>query len=289
MSIKLRWLGFNCFEVVLPSGKVIVTDPFIDLSWTAPIKSGEVTGADYITLTHADYDHVTDVGPLVQKFNSKVICSYQVAEPLANFFNFSLGNLIKVTAGNTVVFDDLKVEVKKAERGPMRHVVLPELRKAYQRATGKEPSPGMSLAELQKALPPHPQFSPALIQMRQNLEAAGVAGGEQLNFVFQIGDNLRIYLFSAAPHEFLRHEVMEAHPHVFIAQLGGNDPEKMAEIAALSGAEVVIPSHYEHGEAEKARKQAQAMAKHLAARSTAHFEGIVHGKWYEIGAKVSAI
>ena len=148
----------------------------------------------------------------------------------------------------------------------------------------------MSLAELQKALPPHPQFSPALIQMRQNLEAAGVAGGEQLNFVFQIGDNLRIYLFSAAPHEFLRHEVMEAHPHVFIAQLGGNDPEKMAEIAALSGAEVVIPSDHDMRGPDIQHKLAEAMGKPLAALSTAYFaKDIVPGKWYEIGVKVSPI
>jgi len=61
LSIKLRWLGFACFEIVLPSGKVQVTDPFIDYSQSSPIKSSEVTGADYIALTHTHFDHCTDL------------------------------------------------------------------------------------------------------------------------------------------------------------------------------------------------------------------------------------
>ena len=59
MSVKLRWLGYVCFEIVLPSGKVLVTDPYIDCSPTAPVNWEEVTGADYIALTHGHYDHIT--------------------------------------------------------------------------------------------------------------------------------------------------------------------------------------------------------------------------------------
>ena len=83
MAIKLRWLGWACFEIVLPSGKVLLTDPFIDYSNTAPIKSSELTGADYIALTHTHFDHCTDVGTIVKKFHSKVICSSSIAGPLA--------------------------------------------------------------------------------------------------------------------------------------------------------------------------------------------------------------
>jgi L-ascorbate metabolism protein UlaG (beta-lactamase superfamily) len=64
VSIKFRWLGTVCFEIVLPSGKVLIIDPYIDYSATAPIKCKDVTGADYIALTHGDFDHVTDVGAL---------------------------------------------------------------------------------------------------------------------------------------------------------------------------------------------------------------------------------
>ena len=55
MGVRFRWLGYVCFEFVLPSGKGLVVDPYIDYSPTAPIKCSEVTGADYIALTHGHY------------------------------------------------------------------------------------------------------------------------------------------------------------------------------------------------------------------------------------------
>jgi len=285
MSIKFRWLGYVCFEMVLPSGKVLIIDPYIDYSQTSPIRCQEVTGADYIAITHGHFDHVTDLGPLVQRFNSKVICSHQVAEPLARFFNFDPANMIKVTAGATIVFDDLKIEVKKAE-----HISLVEsARRAYKRLTGKEAKPGIALTELQENIRSltTSRYNAASLEMMNNLQNAGVGGGEQLNFVFQTSDNLRIYIYSAGPYEFLRQEVIQAHPNVFFIQLGGVDLEKAAEVAALSGAEIIVPTHHDGDGVEEAHIMAQEMAKHLAARSKAHFVDIIHGKWYEIGLKVS--
>ena len=120
MSIKLRWLGWACFEIILPSGKVLITDPFIDQSNTAPIKCSEVTGADYIALTHTHFDHCTDIGTLVKKFHSKVICSSSIAWPLAEFFDIRWPNLIWVRAGDKIAFDDLQVEIVRAE-----HIFMP--------------------------------------------------------------------------------------------------------------------------------------------------------------------
>ncbi|MBI4768187.1 MAG: MBL fold metallo-hydrolase [Deltaproteobacteria bacterium] len=113
MGVRFRWLGYVCFEFVLPSGKVLVVDPYIDYSPTAPIQCSEVTGADYMALTHGHYDHITDVGSLLQKFHSKVLCSREIAEPLSRAFNIDLGDLIRVSAGDRVEFGDLQIEVKR--------------------------------------------------------------------------------------------------------------------------------------------------------------------------------
>ncbi|HEX7474940.1 MAG TPA: MBL fold metallo-hydrolase, partial [Dehalococcoidales bacterium] len=132
MSIKLRWLGWACFEIVLASGKVLITDPFIDYSPSSPIKSDQVTGADYIALTHTHFDHCTDLGTLVKKFDSKVICAASSAGRLLEFFDFKWTNLVRVRAGDKVTFSDLQVEVKRAE-----HIYMPikkedELKANYQ-------------------------------------------------------------------------------------------------------------------------------------------------------------
>ena len=81
MGVRFRWLGYVCFEFILPSGKVLVVDPYIDYSPTAPIKCSEVTGADYIALTHGHYDHITDVGQLLHKFHSKVYAARKSPNP----------------------------------------------------------------------------------------------------------------------------------------------------------------------------------------------------------------
>ena len=99
-----------------------------------------------------------------------------------------------------------------------------------------------------------------------------------------------MYILWGGAYDFVRHEVIQAHPHVFIAELGrGNNPERLAEFAALSGAEIVIPFNYEAYGEKKAPKMVEAMAKHLRTKPTVQFVDMVRGKYYEIGVKASAI
>lgn len=290
MSVKFRWLGYVCFEIVLPSGKVIVTDPFIDYSHTAPIKSREITGADYIAVTHGHFDHTTDVGELAKKYNSKVVCSYQVAEPLIKFFDLDPNNIIKVTAGSELAFDDLKIEVTRSEHINGEVAV----RASYERVTGKTAGPDLSMIEMRKAMN---SFNKSIDEdqalaereIREKMQSAGFSGGEQLGFIFQTSDNLRLYFYTAGIHEYLYKQIAEAHPNVILVQLGGCDPEKAAEVAALSGAEIVIPTHHDGDGLEIMHELAHEMGRHLSSRSKAHFVDIEIGEWYEIGVEISLI
>jgi L-ascorbate metabolism protein UlaG (beta-lactamase superfamily) len=285
MSIKLRWLGFVCFEMVLPSGKVLITDPYIDCSPTAPIKWPEVTGADYMAITHGHYDHITEVGVLARKFDSRVLCSNQVAEPLTDFFALDPSRVIRLTAGNQVEFEGLKIEVKRAE-----HIsLILAMRALYTRLTGHEPGPDMPLRALMSAVDQHTSGKSPADEMRAKIRAAGIPGGEQLNFIFQTGDNLRIYVYSAGPDEHLRKEVKQAGANVFLVQLGGVRAEAAAETAALSGAEWVIPTHHDGEGIEVMHKRARKMGEYLAQKSKARFLDIEHGKWYEIGVGINEI
>ena len=286
MSIKLRWLGYVCFEVVLPDGKVLVIDPYIDYSPTSPIRCQDVTGADYIAITHGHFDHITDIGTLVKRFNSKVICSYQIADPLTALFGLDLGNVVKVTAGDVIVFDDLRIEVKRGQ-----HVnILAAMREGYERSSGRSAA-GMSDAEIMAAVRSVAARSqaPETRDMMQRISDVGLGTGEQLNFVFQTSENLRIYVYSSGIYEHLRQAVVDAHCNVFLPQLGGIGPKQVAELSALSGAEVVIPTHHDGGGAKAMHRAAQQVAKHLAARTKAQLLDIEPGKWYEIGLKVSPL
>jgi L-ascorbate metabolism protein UlaG (beta-lactamase superfamily) len=262
VAIRLRWLGYACFEIVLPSGKVLVTDPFIDYSNTAPIKAAEVTGADYIAITHTHFDHCTDLGYLVEKFNSKVICAYQSAGLLLEYFGFKWTNLVRVRAGDNLVFNDLKVEAKRAE-----HIFLPITKEQELEMDFKAP--------LNKMMPS---------MISANLHQMPVRDMEMINYVFQTSDNLRILIFGGLTAEYQRHEIAQTKPNVVIIQ-AGNAPA-VAEFASLSGAEWVIPYHHD-SKKEETHQKAQEIALQLASRSKANFLDIQPGKWYQIGVCIS--
>jgi L-ascorbate metabolism protein UlaG (beta-lactamase superfamily) len=173
MSIKMRWLGWACFEIVLPSGKVIITDPFIDYSPSSPIKTDQLTGADYLALTHTHFDHCTDVGILAKKFNSKIICSSSTSGRLIEYFDLDWTNVIRVRAGDKIAFDDLEVEAIRAE-----HIYMPI--KKEDELTQDWPAP-------------LDQMMPSMITA--GLHQMPVRDMEMINFLFQTSDNLRILMF----------------------------------------------------------------------------------------------
>jgi L-ascorbate metabolism protein UlaG (beta-lactamase superfamily) len=290
MSIKFRWLGNICLEIVLPSGKVLVVDPWLENNPHSPIKSGDITGADYVAITHGHHDHFADAGPLVHKFKSTVICSRWIAEPLARFINIDPDTVVKVTSGDRIQFDDLTVEVKKAD-----HVsTVAPLKETYQRLKGSPPPPDMPIPEIRKAISeisPTRRQEPSAEQqaLQKRVRDAGITIGEQLSYVFETRDNLRLYVHGAGPYDYLRQVIRDSHPHVFFSQLGGVKSETAAEIAALSGAEIVVPIHHDMDGIEVAHKRAQSMAAQMALVSKARLLDVVHGKWYEIGLRASEV
>ena len=120
-------------------------------------------------------------------------------------------------------------------------------------------------------------------------DSGHLGSGEQLNFVFQTSDNLRFYVCSSDINEHLCQEVTDTHCNVFLPQLGGIDPGRVAEISILSGAEIIIPTHHDDGDDEAMHSMVHEMAKHLVAGTKDNLLDIEPGKWYEIGVKVSPL
>ena len=291
MGIRFRWLGFVCYEIVLPSGKVLVTDPYINYSPTAPVECEDVTGADYIAITHGHFDHCSDVGYLAKKFNSIIICSQKIVEPLTKFFDLNPAKVKGVTPGSDLTFDDLKVEIRKAQHVDIEGLTS-EAYEAYEAQSGQSLPAGIpfhKLLDIFEGLSPRPDRSPAIAEMRNKMFSAGIREGETFNYIFQTSDNMRLYLFSSSHLANMRQQIIDAHPNVSLVQLSGLEPVEAAQIAALSGAELVIPTHHDGKWLGKMQQRAQEMAKHLATMSRAKFLNIDLGKWYEIGVNISGV
>jgi hypothetical protein len=125
--------------------------------------------------------------------------------------------------------------------------------------------------------------------MQKKVRDAGITIGEQLSFVFQTQDNLRLYVHGAGPYAYLRNIIKDSHAHVFFSQLGGVKSELAAEIAALSGAQVVVPVHHDMDGVEIAHKRARSMASAMARLTSARLLDVEHGKWYEVGVNAIAL
>ncbi len=90
-------------------------------------------------------------------------------------------------------------------------------------------------------------------------------------------------MFGGITSENQKYEIAKTHPNVAFFQTG--DPEVVADFAALSGAEVVIPYHHD-SDMDRTHRNAQALAAQLELKSKAAFLDIHHGRWYELGVKV---
>ena len=129
-ALKLRWISVQCFEIVLPNGKVIVTDPFyLDksryegkelskmLEAEKLVYSSEgfsvedFTGADYIILNHVHCDHCNILGELWEKFRGRVLVHGACAAELAKTFQIPSQAIYPLYPGNSYYFEDFTLKV----------------------------------------------------------------------------------------------------------------------------------------------------------------------------------
>lgn len=121
-SIAFRWINCQCFEIILPNGKTIITDPCYDYpeNPTDPIadvfrlrgfKLEDIEACDYIILNHTHADHMSNLEELVNKFQPVVICHTGVANEIAQVCDqMMLTNLYPVDYGDTYYLDGFRLE-----------------------------------------------------------------------------------------------------------------------------------------------------------------------------------
>ena len=124
-SIKMRTFGCGQFhEFVLPNGKVLLIDPYWgfgknpdgyydDGLWGHD--PDEITGADYIILTHTHLDHDKEVAYYTEKYDSLVISPAMSAESVLHFHNIGCDNLFLAFPYEELAFKDLTVKVFPAK------------------------------------------------------------------------------------------------------------------------------------------------------------------------------
>ena len=83
---ELLWLGQSAFRLTTPSGKVIVTDPFLLRNKTTPAEYKDLKNlgkVDLILVTHGHFDHIADAPALALLNHARVFAPGDLNQTLA--------------------------------------------------------------------------------------------------------------------------------------------------------------------------------------------------------------
>ncbi len=131
-SVSFRWINCQCFEIKLPNGKTIVTDPCYDYKKNpdAPLadlfrlegfKTEDLEGCDYVILNHTHGDHIANLGQVIERFSPKVICHSGVAGEIAQVYqDMELTSIYPVDYDGAYYLDGFKMETFHGEHKPQR-------------------------------------------------------------------------------------------------------------------------------------------------------------------------
>jgi L-ascorbate metabolism protein UlaG (beta-lactamase superfamily) len=76
--MEITWLGHGTFQFKLPSGHVILIDPWTDGNPAYP-KDHRIDRVDIMCITHGHFDHIHDAVPLALQHSPEVIAIYETA------------------------------------------------------------------------------------------------------------------------------------------------------------------------------------------------------------------
>ena len=74
--MEITWLGHGSFQLRLPSGQVILMDPWIDGNPAYP-KAHKIDRVDTICISHGHFDHIHDTPPLAKRFSPEVVAIFE--------------------------------------------------------------------------------------------------------------------------------------------------------------------------------------------------------------------
>ncbi len=128
--ISFRWINCQCFEIRLPGGQTIITDPCYDfkdnpdkplsgLFQLKGFKTKDFKGCDYVILNHTHGDHIANLGEVIQQFSPKIICHSGVAAEVARVYeDMELTSIYPVDYDGIYYFDGFKLEIFHGEHKP---------------------------------------------------------------------------------------------------------------------------------------------------------------------------
>lgn len=77
--MQITWLGHGTFQFELPTGEVVVVDPWIVGNPAYPAQH-KFSRVDVLCITHGHFDHIHDAVPLAKQFSPQVVAIYETCQ-----------------------------------------------------------------------------------------------------------------------------------------------------------------------------------------------------------------
>jgi L-ascorbate metabolism protein UlaG (beta-lactamase superfamily) len=120
-TVVIRWLGNANFEFA-HKGKVYLFDAYFDRSPRSHdlgFKAADVKKADAIFVSHAHFDHISDIGPVARQTGARVVGAPITAET-AKKLGAPEGQIVVAKGGETMKFGDATVEIALAQHSTIQ-------------------------------------------------------------------------------------------------------------------------------------------------------------------------
>lgn len=220
-SLRLRWINYACYEIVLPNKKTIIVDPCIDFEKKVEFTNDEFKACDYIMLSHTHYDHTMEVGDLCSKYKPKVIVGELSAYRLCEFFDIDFDCMFPVSPNETFKFDDFRLDVFRGKHTLMNN----ENNKMSKKQEG---------------------FSSVFPAGHKYCDINGSL--EYMNYLITTNENVRILIWGGPKENFYYNNIFDVcdkfAPNIVIKQLSTKyTPEEFGEAMAKTKAQLILPLH----------------------------------------------
>lgn len=128
-GLSMRWLNNAGFELVLPGGKHLFVDPWLDEADIYPVSVDSIERMDYVLLTHTHFDHADSIGRIQRKFPKAAIFVGDLsADALCMEYHLNVERLFRVRSGETFEFDDVKLRRSGEDtRNPEMETIMTEV------------------------------------------------------------------------------------------------------------------------------------------------------------------
>ena len=211
-GVQLRWFNNAGFEIVLPSGKHIIVDPYLDGANVEPFPVEEIERCDYLLVSHVHSDHVADIRALEDKFGRfPIFVGQTAADTLFAEYDLDLRNMYVCDDGFVYEFDDVKITAFTG-----RHTEAPN--PTRRSASYKEDSTN-----------------------------TGWWGNfEVMSYLIEASDGTEILIWAGMTTEDQKYKYEDLRPDIAIMHLSPkSDAEIFADMVASWNPKLVIPHHYD--------------------------------------------